>query len=96
MYQSYYMTYLAIAMSSHTIRARSKKILVVGDSRLRHMDLDLNAMDSDFAFICKCLPGGNLWRVMQVAKETILHNNTFFLIIIFAGINDITQLVKKQ
>lgn len=56
-------------------------------SRVRHTDLDLNAWDLDFAFICKCLPGSTIKRVIQVFKETILINITFSLIIIFARIN---------
>lgn len=59
------------------------------------MDLELNAMDPDFVFICKCLPGANLQKVTQVAKEMIAANNTFSLIVIFAGINDVTQLIRK-
>lgn len=76
-------------------RSRSKKVLLVGDSRIRHMDLDLNAKDPDFAFICKCLPGANIRKATQVIKETILINNTFSLIILAAGINNVTHLIRK-
>lgn len=69
--------------------------MLVGDSRVRHLDLDLNGLDADFAYICKCLPGAGIKRVIQSAMDLIKKNNTFSLIIIFAGINDITQLVRK-
>lgn len=59
------------------------------------MDLDLNARDPDFAFICKCLPGASIQKSVQVAKETVLINNTFSLIIIFAGVNYVTHLIRK-
>lgn len=82
-------------MNTRSSRPRSKKILLAGDSRIRHMDLDLNAKDTDFAYICKCLPGANLKKVVQSVTAIIRHNNTFSLIIIFAGINDVTQLIRK-
>lgn len=34
-------------------------------------------------------------KVIQVTKEAILINNTFSLIVIFCGINDVTHLVRK-
>lgn len=74
---------------------RSKKILIIGDSRTRNLDVDLNSMDPDFAFVCKCLPGASFLRVAKQTKEYILLNNTFSMIVIFAGINDITQLIRE-
>lgn len=74
---------------------RSKKILLVGDSRLRHLDTILNSMDPNFAFISKCLPGARLNRIIANVKETLLENNTFSLIIILGGINDITKIDSR-
>lgn len=75
-------------------RHRSKKVLLVGDSRVRHMDIDLNSRDADFAFVCKCLPGAGFLKVTNKAKEIISRNNTFSMIILLAGINNITELVR--
>lgn len=74
---------------------RSKKILLVGDSRIRHLDVDLNSRDPAFAFVCKCLPGACFLKVVQTTREIIIKNNTFSMIILLAGINDVTELIKQ-
>lgn len=74
---------------------RSKKILLVGDSRIRHLDMDLNSRDPGFAFVCKCLPGASFMKVVQKAREIITRNNTFSMIILLAGINDVTELIRQ-
>lgn len=76
-------------------RHRSKKVLLVGDSRVRHLDMDLNSRDAGFAFVCKCLPGANFLTVINKTKRTITQNNTFSMIILLAGINDITELIRQ-
>lgn len=80
---------------SNTRNYRSKKILLIGDSRTRNLDIDLNSMDPDFAFVCKCLPGASLMRVVKQTREYIQFNNNFSLIVILAGINDVTQLIRE-
>lgn len=74
---------------------RSKKVLLVGDSRLRHLDTLLNSMDPNFAFIGKSFPGARLNRIIVKTIETLLENNTFSLIIILGGINDITKIANR-
>lgn len=74
---------------------RSKKILLVGDSRIRHLDTILNSMDVNFAFISKCFPGTTISRIVKKTVEILNENNTFSLIIIFGGINDITRIANR-
>lgn len=83
------------AAMSASKKYRSKKILIIGDSRTRNLDIDLNSMDPNFAFVCKCFTGANFIRVAKQTKEYILLNNSFSMIIILSGINDITQLVRE-
>lgn len=76
-------------------KPRSKKVLLIGDSRTRHLDIDLNSRDPAFAFVCKCLPGANFHKTVQRAREIITRNNTFSMIILLAGINDVTELIRQ-
>lgn len=76
-------------------RHRSKKVLPVGDLRVRHLDMDLNSRDAGFAFVCKCLPGATLLTAIKKTKRIIELNNTFSMIILLAGINDVTELIRQ-
>lgn len=74
---------------------RTKKILLVGDSRLKHLDTLLNSMDPNFAFIGKSFSGARLNRIIDKTIEILTENNTFSLIVILGGINDITKIAKR-
>lgn len=59
------------------------------------MDINLNSMDPNFAFVSSCFPGARLKKLINKAVETLTTNNTFSLIIVFGGINDITRIANR-
>lgn len=52
-------------------------------------------MDSNFAFIGTCLPGATINRIVKKAVKILAENNTFSLVIILGGIDDITKLASR-
>lgn len=68
------------------------KVLIVGDSRLRHLEAFLNNTNLNIRYTVITLPGANLHRIASVAAETLDNNFSFHLTIIAGGINDLSMI----
>lgn len=68
------------------------KVLVVGDSRMRHLETYLNATALNLDFTVKTLPGARLSNIALSAMAALSYSDVYHLVII-AGINDMSKLV---
>lgn len=67
-------------------------VLIVGDSRMRHLQSYLNDTSFNIYFTVVTLPGATLRRIMHEAIEIVRCSRPYQLIIIAGGINDLTVL----
>lgn len=68
-------------------------ILIIGDSRMRSMENELNKFTLSLKFSVKFLPGAKLHQLTLKALTSLSYPNSFQLVIIAGGINDMTRLV---
>lgn len=68
-------------------------ILIIGDSRLRHIKENLNNISFKFNFTVISLPGANLHQITLKVLTSLSYTNNFKLVIISGGINNMTKLV---
>lgn len=70
----------------------SHKILIVGDSRLRNLSFLLNSTSLNFFFEVICLPGARIEEIGLKIMTSISYNDSFDMVLLIGGINDITRL----
>lgn len=68
------------------------KVLVVGDSRMRHLEAFLNNTSLNIRYTVITLPGATLHRIAAVAIRTLQDDYSYHLTIIAGGINDLTMV----
>lgn len=68
-------------------------ILVIGDSRAKLLEPELNKTSLNLSFTVKVLPGAGLHRITLKALTSLSYDNAFDLLILAGGINDLTKLV---
>lgn len=68
------------------------RVLIVGDSHMRHFEAFLNNTTLNIRYTVVTLPGANLNRIATVAAEMLDNNFSFHLTIIAGGINDLSML----
>lgn len=73
-------------------RNRSYNILIVGDSRVRGLDLHLCTASPNLNFEVKCIPGGKLDQLMLKAMANLSYYDDIDLVLLIGGINNITRL----
>lgn len=67
------------------------KVLIVGDSRVRHLGERLNRTSLNIRFTVRSLPGANLRRITLKALIEVSYED-YHLIILMGGINNLTRL----
>lgn len=70
-------------------------VLIVGDSRMKLLEPDLNNTSLNFNFTVKSLPGAQLHHITLKALTSLSYSNSYRLVIISGGINDMTRLVRN-
>lgn len=75
-------------MSRHT----SYKVLIVGVSRLRFIESELNNTSLNVRFTVMMLPGARMAGIKTSAMTKLAHTNCYHLTLIIGGINDISKL----
>lgn len=68
------------------------RVLIVGDSRTRHLEGFLNNTSLNIRYTVITIPGASLHRIATVAANTLQENYSFHLTIIAGGINDLSML----
>lgn len=69
------------------------KVLIVGDSRLRHIESHLNATSLNICFTVKMLPGARLTDIVLSAMASLSYTEVYHLVLLIGGINDLSKLV---
>lgn len=70
-------------------------VLIIGDSRMKLLQHDLNSNTSGLNFTVISLPGARLQHITLKVLTTLSYPNAFKLVIISGGINDMTRLVRS-
>lgn len=68
------------------------KVLIVGDSRMRHLQAFLNNTTLNINYTVITLPGATLRRIASAAIAELNVNYSYHLTIIAGGINDMTMI----
>lgn len=68
------------------------KVLIVGDSRLRYIESELNNTSLNVRFTVKMIPGARMASIKTSAKSILAHTNSYHLTLIIGGINDMSRL----
>lgn len=68
------------------------KVLVVGDSRVRFLQEQLNNTTLNLEFVVFVLPGANFQRIVLKTMVEISMDTDYQLIILIGGINNLTRL----
>lgn len=68
------------------------RILIVGDSRVRNLQEELNATSLNLHFVVFTLPGANFYRICLKAKVEISYDDCYDLILLIGGINNLTRI----
>lgn len=70
------------------------QILVVGDSRARQLSQVLNNTSLNMVFNVKTVPGARMKGIALKTITELAYNNRYHLIILIAGINDVSRLLR--
>lgn len=68
-------------------------ILIVGDSRTRGLEYSLNSTSLNLRFTVFTLPGASLNTIMLKALTSLSYSNTYQLVLLIGGINNMTRLL---
>lgn len=68
------------------------KVLVVGDSRTRHLEAFPNNTNLNIRYTVRPIPGATLQRIATAAAIALTEDNTYHLTIIAGGINDMSMI----
>lgn len=68
------------------------RVLIVGDSRTRHLEGFLNNTTLNIRYTVITVPGATLHKLATVTVNTLSQNFSYHLIIIAGGINDLSML----
>lgn len=68
-------------------------VLIVGDSRLRHLESRLNGTTLNIHFTVKMHPGARMANIALSAMTALSYSDTYHLVVIIGGINDLSKLV---
>lgn len=71
------------------------EILIVGDSRTRGLEDRLNRTSSNLRFTVFTLPGANLKTIMLKILATLSYDNSYHLVFVVGGINNMTRLLHN-
>lgn len=84
---------LDINMAQH----RQYRILCVGDSRLRHLQLELNDNMRNLQFVCYVFPGATLGHLSYHTRQILMSYSPYYydFIMLTGGICDITDLTRN-
>lgn len=78
-------------MSNHY----SYNVLLIGDSRVKGLEVKLNTTSLNLCFTVVSLSGANLSTITAKAQTILAHPNQFQLILIAGGINNMTRLLHN-
>lgn len=67
-------------------------VLIVGDSRLRYLESELNNTSLNVRFTVLMLPGTGMAKIKTSATAKLSHSNYYHLTLIIGGINDMSRL----
>lgn len=68
------------------------KVLIVGDSRMHHLEAFLNNTTLNISYTVITLPGATLHRIVAAAIEALDADYSYHLTIIAGGINNMTMI----
>lgn len=68
------------------------RVLIVGDSRMRHMEAFLNNTTLNIQYTVIMLPGANLHRIATTTADILDNNFSYHLAILAGGINDLSMI----
>lgn len=68
-------------------------VLVVGDSRLRHLESHLNSTSLNIQFTVKSTPGARMANITLSTLAALSYSDVYQLVIVSGGINDMSKLV---
>lgn len=68
------------------------KVLIVGDSRLRYIEAELNNTSLNVRFTVIMLPGARMTNIRSSAMSKLSHSDSYHLTLIIGGINDMSRL----
>lgn len=68
------------------------QVLIVGDSRTRHLEVFLNNNTMNIRYTVITIPGASLHRIGTIAVNVLHERNFFHLTIIAGGTNDLSML----
>lgn len=72
--------------------SNSYNILIIGDSRAKLLEHELNKSTFNFLFVVKVLPDAGLHRITLKALTSLSYDNSYDMLILAGGINDLTKL----